>query len=821
MGASSAAATMGVAFRCRYTGGVASTMGVAFRYDEDYHAPPHYSTTTSSAHRAERRRERRRECRWERRRERRREAALYKRVRLSSAADEAPAGSDLPLAWVSGIEGAEPNVVARQQHRDGGDENIAGNYYALLETEVEDEASAGSDLPPAWASGIEGAEPNVVARQQHRDGGDDAGNHYALLETEVADEMVGPNLKDLIIRPNSLTRPKQRGSRRCSRNNIRISRRSWRRKLRRSRSYAIHGSDSRTCSVSLTSSAHYKGVRLSSAADEAPARSDLPLVWASGIEDGKCTTLTDGSGSFKTMAACVADKSCEAPPPPPPPPPPPIYPWDACQDYNRHRCGRCDSCEVAERANQLGLLEIQLDSPKDPTLLLVAPNAETCRAWCAGFAGRGRAWLEMSPAEYRHAHAEIALFVPPARLPHPKTVGGGAGQGLLQSTMIGYDYDGRSIGRSVGIAGWGSMVVTDGSAANLHESLTRCCLSCGKQVSIISERGVKGYGGCERGVKGLAQRNAATLEWSCDVCCRDFHGMFADTGFPHYSGLDRPQINTCIRTGNIAHRMLIHPKTVYACGSNDCDWFACVQCFMRGWPGPQPARQQQLGLVGGDQAGGARQQTGGHGGRVRSGQQRQQRHVDGEDEDEEDLMGDQIWAQSDPAQFSAGVDDMFADLFGADPSATIAANAAEMRAAGFDPHATMSQMGQDVRAPPAGLHHDMVYTEGPQDLAQRKRFTAAEKRAKACCRQLGRVATELRLVEEGGAAADAYARANELMGRDEWVLAEALLRECTRCPHCQRGRSTGHVCAGSTAPQGLSKIEQLRWRKANPGSRDD
>ena len=265
MGASSAAATMGVAFRCRYTGGVASTMGVAFRYDEDYHAPPHYSTTTSSAHRAERRRERRRECRWERRRERRREAALYKRVRLSSAADEAPAGSDLPLAWVSGIEGAEPNVVARQQHRDGGD---------------------------------------------------DAGNHYALLETEVADEMVGPNLKDLIIRPNSLTRPKQRGSRRCSRNNIRISRRSWRRKLRRSRSYAIHGSDSRTCSVSLTSSAHYKGVRLSSAADEAPARSDLPLVWASGIEDGKCKTLTDGSGSFKTMAACVADKSCEAPPPP-------------------------------------------------------------------------------------------------------------------------------------------------------------------------------------------------------------------------------------------------------------------------------------------------------------------------------------------------------------------------------------------------------------------------------------------------------------------------------------------------------------------------
>ena len=31
------------------------------------------------------------------------------------------------------------------------------------------------------------------------------------------------------------------------------------------------------------------------------------------------------------------------------------------------------------------------------------------------------------------------------------------------------------------------------------------------------------------------------------------------------------------------------------------------------------------------------------------------------DDSEEDLMGDQTWAQSNPEEFSAGVNDMFAD----------------------------------------------------------------------------------------------------------------------------------------------------------------
>lgn len=69
--------------------------------------------------------------------------------------------------------------------------------------------------------------------------------------------------------------------------------------------------------------------------------------------------------------------------------------------------------------------------------------------------------------------------------------------------------------------------------------------------------------------------------------------------------------------------------------------------------------------------------------------------ADGDEDSEEDLMGDQTWAQSDPDQFSAGVDDMFADLFGANPNAAIEANAAEMRAAGFDPNAKMASMGDE------------------------------------------------------------------------------------------------------------------------------
>ena len=41
----------------------------------------------------------------------------------------------------------------------------------------------------------------------------------------------------------------------------------------------------------------------------------------------------------------------------------------------------------------------------------------------------------------------------------------------------------------------------------------------------------------------------------------------------------------------------------------------------------------------------------------------------GDEDEEEDILGDQSWAQTSEADFTSGVDDMFADLFGADPNA--------------------------------------------------------------------------------------------------------------------------------------------------------
>eukprot|EP01048_Picozoa_sp_COSAG05_P027026 COSAG05_NODE_7681_length_780_cov_0.770925_1_plen_220_part_01 len=51
-----------------------------------------------------------------------------------------------------------------------------------------------------------------------------------------------------------------------------------------------------------------------------PAPPPSPTYSCNLPPDGKCKMLTDGTGKFKTMAQCVADKSCAKPTPKPPPP---------------------------------------------------------------------------------------------------------------------------------------------------------------------------------------------------------------------------------------------------------------------------------------------------------------------------------------------------------------------------------------------------------------------------------------------------------------------------------------------------------------------
>ena len=49
-----------------------------------------------------------------------------------------------------------------------------------------------------------------------------------------------------------------------------------------------------------------------------PPPPPLPSFSCHSPPDGNCKTLTDGSGTFKTMADCVKAKSCAVPPAPPP-----------------------------------------------------------------------------------------------------------------------------------------------------------------------------------------------------------------------------------------------------------------------------------------------------------------------------------------------------------------------------------------------------------------------------------------------------------------------------------------------------------------------
>ena len=214
---------------------------------------------------------------------------------------------------------------------------------------------------------------------------------------------------------------------------------------------------------------------------------------------------------------------------------------------------------------------------------------------------------------------------------------------------------------------------------------------------------------------------------------------------------------------------------------------------------------------------------------------------------EEDLMGDQSWARTNEGEFSQAVDDMFAGLraellsgqdwdshreVGYDhPESEMPSTAVDDQDTGYYPGRRMNlalarsrslasadgDAEQDLQLALALSASETEVTTSPPaaeaaeaearaatdaaaagDAAARrvkkKKLSASEKKSRAACKALGRIVAELRVQGESGVSADAASQANLAMEAGEWVIAEALLREATRCPQCQRGRSAGHVC---------------------------
>jgi colicin import membrane protein len=161
----------------------------------------------------------------------------------------------------------------------------------------------------------------------------------------------------------------------------------------------------------------------------------------------------------------------------------------------------------------------------------------------------------------------------------------------------------------------------------------------------------------------------------------------------------------------------------------------------------------------------------------------QETKADGE-ENEEDLLGDNQWAQTGEDEFSGAVGDMFADLFGADPSKAADDFAEEQRKLGNDPNAKMGQMGEDAgeaeaaeEAEQARIDAEAAADEAKKQAAAEKRaaranMTPEQKKAKIKCDARKRSAAK---AAEDGALADeeAYGRAEVLYEELKFEEAEA------------------------------------------------
>ena len=151
-----------------------------------------------------------------------------------------------------------------------------------------------------------------------------------------------------------------------------------------------------------------------------------------------------------------------------------------------------------------------------------------------------------------------------------------------------------------------------------------------------------------------------------------------------------------------------------------------------------------------------------------------------EEEDVDDLMGDQSWARTE--DFSAGMDDLFADMMG---GLSVEELREELAASGADVNATVGAMGDDERqeaaarrAAEAEAAREAAAAEEERQrrIEKRRNMSKEEKVAKMKCGPLQKKATAL--AEEGGLVdVGWYDEAMRLLRAEEWLQAEAALRD--------------------------------------------
>ena len=158
---------------------------------------------------------------------------------------------------------------------------------------------------------------------------------------------------------------------------------------------------------------------------------------------------------------------------------------------------------------------------------------------------------------------------------------------------------------------------------------------------------------------------------------------------------------------------------------------------------------------------------------------------DAEDgEDEEDPLGDQSWAQSKTeADFTAGVDSMFADMFGGSAEEIEQKKKAEedaLRAQGIDPAAKVAQMGDESEADAAAKEaaeakaaEESAAAEAAREAERKARaekrasMSAEDKKAKLMCTQYRKKAEEAKA--NGNLADNAkFEEGLQLLEAEDW-----------------------------------------------------
>eukprot|EP01045_Picozoa_sp_COSAG04_P037161 COSAG04_NODE_9362_length_870_cov_6.598555_2_plen_215_part_01 len=159
-----------------------------------------------------------------------------------------------------------------------------------------------------------------------------------------------------------------------------------------------------------------------------------------------------------------------------------------------------------------------------------------------------------------------------------------------------------------------------------------------------------------------------------------------------------------------------------------------------------------------------------------------------EEEEEEDLMGDQSWAKTD--DFSAGMDDLFADMMGGQ---SVDDMKADLAASGVDVNASVANMGEDAAeaeaeeaAKKAAAEKEAAEQAEKDKKAaalreKRRNMSKEDKMAKMKVKPLQKKADTMKA---DGKLADEkrYEEALAFIEDEEWVKAEQALKDATHDP---------------------------------------